>query len=263
MQYCSIASGSSGNCIYVGHNNTHLLVDVGISGKRVKAGLDEIGIAPEELSAIFITHEHIDHIGGLGVISRKYHIPVFCTSKTRRAILSTKSVGKMDESLFREVCPDEDITLEDICISPSATWHDAVDPVCYSFLAEGSKVSVVTDLGDFDEYLIHKLKDSDGLYIEANHDVRMLEAGAYPYSLKMRILGKRGHLSNERSGELILRLLNPRLKEITLGHLSKENNYPELAYEAVRSTLLMNQVDLSQVHLQVANRDQCSPMVAL
>jgi phosphoribosyl 1,2-cyclic phosphodiesterase len=132
-----------------------------------------------------------------------------------------------------------------------------VDPVCYTFESDGKKTAIATDLGDFDDYIINALKDSDAMLIEANHDVRMLEAGPYPYHLKRRILGKRGHLSNESSGQLIRRLLNNHIHCIMLGHLSEKNNFPELAYATVAGEIMGNEFtnDVQDFNLTVASRD--------
>ena len=221
MRITSIASGSSGNCIYVGSDTTHLLVDVGISGKRVLEGIDQLDLSINDIDGILITHEHSDHIAGLGVISRKYGIPIYATSKTKEAILGMRNLGKIDEDLFTEVKADNKLTIKDIVVNPMKISHDAADPVAYRFQHGSSRVSVCTDLGTYTDYTVESLKNMDVLFIEANHDVNMLEVGPYPYYLKQRILGERGHLSNESAGNLLSRILNDNLKAIFLGHLSK------------------------------------------
>lgn len=258
MKLCSIASGSSGNCIFVGNDTTKLLVDVGISGKKIENGLKELGVSLEEIDAILITHEHIDHIKGLGVMARRYHWPIYTTQLTKEAILNTSSVGKLEEDLFHRIEPDEPFFIGKIKVVPVSTWHDAADPVCYTFYYQEVKVSIATDLGDFDDYLVGQLNDSDMLFIEANHDVNMLEVGPYPYSLKRRILGSRGHLSNERAGQLISKLNGKRLHSVLIGHLSKENNYEALAYETVKQELNKEPSVLKQLQLFVAKRDGLS-----
>lgn len=262
MKLTSIASGSSGNCIFVSSGEGRLLVDTGISAKRIEQGLKELGEDAKDLDGILITHEHIDHINGLGVMMRRYQLPVFATAGTIDCILQTKKLGEMDRSLFYAVTPDRPFQIKDMVIDPTSTWHDAKDPVCYSFYSEGVKASVATDLGNFDEYLVEKLSGSDILFVEANHDVKMLEVGRYPYPLKQRILGSKGHLSNERSGQLICRLMCDRLKQIYLGHLSKDNNYPELAYETVKLELTIHNIDLHErnIHMEVAKRDSLSTL---
>ncbi len=265
MDICSLYSGSSGNSIYVGTNDTHLLIDVGLSGKRIEEGLNSIDLAGKDIDGILITHEHSDHIAGLGVLSRKYGIPIYSTRKTIEAIKLYKPLGKVDEDLFNEVTPDERFMINDIEVEPNSIWHDAADPCCYIFRNNNKKISVATDLGNFDDYLIHKLEDSDVLFIEANHDIRMLEVGPYPYYLKQRILGNRGHLSNERAGQLIKRLLNDHIASIMLGHLSKENNHVDVAYETVSVELIGNMYsnDIRDFNLQVAKRDTTSTLVSI
>ncbi|WP_343209016.1 MBL fold metallo-hydrolase [Anaerolentibacter hominis] len=264
MKFCSIASGSSGNCIYVGSENTHVLVDVGISGKRVAGGLEQIEVRPDELSAILITHEHTDHISGLGVMARKYHIPVYATAETLDAILSTRSIGRIEESLLHDVRPDEKFSLGEFKIDPFSIPHDAANPVCYSLEAGNHKVAVATDLGQYDDYIVKHLEGAEILLLEANHDINMLEVGPYPYMLKKRILGERGHLSNDNSGRLICRLFNDSLKYVILGHLSKENNYPALAYETVKYELGQEQPGYEiTCKIQVAKRDEPSLLITL
>lgn len=263
MRLCSLYSGSSGNSIYVGSNHTHILVDIGMSAKKITEALNQIELKPEDIDAIFITHEHTDHIAGLGVFLRKYNIPVYATAKTLEAIGRYSNLGKVDFSLFHGIEPEQSIAIDDLWIKPISTWHDAADPVCYSIINNDKKVSIATDLGDYDEHIVNALSGADAMLIEANHDIRMLEVGPYPYHLKQRILGKRGHLSNERGGQLVRDLLNDHIKGIYLGHLSKENNYPELAYEAVKAELFGNPYsnDCEDFHLTVANRSECSALI--
>lgn len=240
MRLCSIASGSSGNCIYVGTDTTHLLVDTGISGKRTETGLNELELSLSDMDGILITHEHADHISGLGVVSRKYGIPIYATEKTIEAIKNTKSLGSIDDSLFREVRSDEKLTIKDMVIHPMKVSHDAAEPVAYRFYHGSKKMGVITDLGCFDDYTVASLQGLDVILMEANHDVNMLQVGPYPYYLKQRILGKRGHLSNELSGRLLNSILHDKMQKIILGHLSKENNLAELAYETVRMEVTMS-----------------------
>ena len=253
MKLLSIASGSSGNCYYVGNSDTHLLVDVGISCKRVE----------NALKGVLVTHEHIDHVKGIGVLARKHGVPIYATAGTIAEMKKMTSLGSIDEGLFHEIRPDEKILIKDITVDPSSIWHDAADPVCYSLYGDGKKVSIATDMGNYNDYIVDKLDNSDIMVVEANHDVRMLEAGPYPYYLKRRILGNYGHLSNELSGQLIYRLLNDHVKGIILGHLSKENNFEELAYETVKLELENNSYanDVREFGLAVARRDM--PMAAI
>ncbi|MBQ6230102.1 MAG: MBL fold metallo-hydrolase [Eubacterium sp.] len=258
MKLMNIASGSSGNVTFVGTENTAVLVDAGISMKKIEEGLNSIDMSARDLDAIVITHEHTDHIKGLGVLSRKYGIPIYATAGTIKGIGEISSVGRIDNGLYNQISSDIPFQVGDLTIEPHSIWHDAYEPVCYSITDGKSKAAIATDLGDFNDYLVKCLSDSDMLLIEANHDVRMLEAGPYPYDLKKRILGQKGHLSNETSGRFIKKLLNDHIETIILGHLSKENNIPELAYEAVKYELSDNQYssDVNDFDLHIAMRDR-------
>lgn len=263
MELCSIASGSSGNCICVGTESCHVLIDAGISGKRIEAGLNSVGLKTEEMQGILVTHEHSDHIQGLGVLARRYGLPLYATAGTIDAILRMKSVGKIDESLFREVQPEVAFDIGDLTVEPIAISHDAAEPVAYKFRQNEKSLAVLTDLGKYDGQIVEKIRDMDVLFLESNHDVHMLQAGAYPYPLKQRILGDRGHLSNEVCGRLLGEVLHDDVKAIFLGHLSKENNYPELAYETVRVEITLGENPYSgdDFPLYVAKRDEPSQMV--
>ncbi len=263
MRLCSIASGSSGNCIYVGSDATHLLVDVGISGKRTECGLNSLGLSGRELDGILITHEHADHISGLGVLARKYEIPIYATAGTIEAIKESGSLGKFDGELFHEVKADEKVVIKDLTVNPMRISHDAAEPVAYRIGYGNKKVGICTDLGIYNDYTVECLRGMDALLIEANHDVNMLQVGPYPYYLKQRILGERGHLSNENSGRLLSRIIHDKLQAIVLGHLSKENNLPELAYEAVRMEITMgdNPYNAGDFRMQVAERSEASPVI--
>lgn len=265
MRFCSIASGSSGNCIYVGSENTHILVDVGISGKKIEAGLNSIELSGKEIDGILITHEHSDHMKSLGVIARKYQIPVYATGGTVDAITKMKNVGELPEGIFHEIHEDEAFMIKDMKIYPFTIPHDAAQPVGYRMECEGHSVGIATDLGKYNEYIVENLKNLDVLLLEANHDIRMLQVGKYPYYLKQRILGDRGHLSNENAGRLLSRLLHDNMKAIFLGHLSKENNYEELAYETVKLEITMgdNPYKGEDINLMVAKRDTVSEIVIL
>lgn len=259
MRLCALASGSSGNCIYVGTEATHILVDVGISKKRTEEGLNQLGLTCRDIDGIMITHEHADHIGGLGVICRKYGIPIYTTKKTKEAILKCSSIGELDDSLFQEIEADNPFMIKEMKVSPMHTSHDAADPVAFRISYGKEKIGIATDLGTFNDYTVECLKGMDVLFLEANHDVNMLQVGPYPYYLKQRILGERGHLSNEASGRLLGKLLHDGLKEVVLGHLSKENNLPELAYETVRLEIEMedNKYRADDFPISVAKR--CCP----
>ena len=263
VKFCPLVSGSSGNSTYICNGNTHILIDAGVSCKQIVEHIRQIGVEPEDLDAVFITHEHIDHIAGLGVIARRYGIPMYATGETVDAILHTKTVGKIDEALFQVIESEREFTIGDLTIEPVSISHDAADPVAYKIRQQEKNVAVMTDLGTYDDHIVEKLQNVDVLLLEANHDVRMLQAGAYPYPLKQRILGDKGHLSNERSGQLLGKVLHDHLKHIVLGHLSKENNYPELAYETVRLEVELgdNPYKGDDFPMFVAKRDEVSQKI--
>ncbi len=263
MELCSIASGSSGNCIYAGTEGCHVLIDAGISGKRIEAGLNEIGLKTAEMDGILVTHEHADHIQSLGVLARRYGLPIYATKGTIDYIHAHQSIGEVDDSLFRIVVPEVPFRIGDMSILPVATSHDAAEPVSYIMRKEQKSMAVITDLGIYDNNLVDKLQGLDVLLLEANHDVHMLEVGNYPYQLKQRILGARGHLSNEMSGQLLGELLHDRFKKVVLGHLSKENNYPQLAYESVKMEITLGDHPYkgSDFPIEVAKRDAVSEFI--
>ena len=262
MRIGTIVSGSSGNSVYVGDRDTNILVDIGVSTKRVVAGLTDYGVDPATLNGIFITHEHSDHIQGLGVFSRKYNIPIYATKGTIKGIVSSKSLGNFDKELLNEIRTDDNISIGDITARPFKVSHDANEPCAYTFSNGRDKVAVATDMGIFDDYIINNLRGVDSLVLEANHDINMLMVGSYPYYLKQRILGNKGHLSNENCGRLLNKILHDDFKGVILGHLSKENNYPELAYETVKAEISLGpgQYKGSDFPIYVAPRSENSKM---
>ncbi len=263
MRLCSIASGSSGNCIYVGNDNTHLLVDTGISKKKIEEGLHILEVDGKEIDGILITHEHSDHIQGLGVFSRKYEVPIYATKGTLQGIREYKGLGKMPEGLLHEISANKSFPVGDLDIHPFTISHDAKEPTGFRISDTKKSIAVATDLGIYDQYIVENLKNLDAVLLEANHDVHMVEVGPYPYHLKQRVLGKQGHLSNELSGRLLCDILHEGLKYVMLGHLSKENNYEELAYETVKLEVSLgdNPYKGEDIPLIVAKRDTISKIL--
>ena len=287
MRFESIASGSSGNCIYVGSDRTHLLLDVGISRKRTNDALHEIGLDLKDIDGIFLTHEHADHITGLPVIAKYAQMPIYATRGTIEALSRMPKYRDIDPERFICVRADEPLTVGDLKIDPMRISHDAAEPVGYRVYegrdagrisadetaatcrADGrgsqrvKKACICTDLGCYTEYTEACLMDADILLLESNHDVNMLQVGHYPWPLKQRILGNRGHLSNAASGQLLSRVLNDHLQGIFLGHLSKENNMPELAFETVRVELMFSESGYraEELPIRVADRDNPSGLV--
>lgn len=265
MRFVSIASGSSGNCIYVGSDHTHILVDAGISNKRIEQGLNEIGLKGSDLNAVVITHEHSDHTKGLGVLARRHGVPVYGTKETLEEISDKKYLGEYPKELLTQVQPDVSFSVGDLEIQPFSIYHDAANPVAYRIRNGKKSVAVATDMGHYDQYIIDHLQGLDAILLESNHDVNMLQAGPYPYYLKRRILGEHGHLSNEHAGRLLSCLLHDNLKQVLLGHLSKENNYEALAYETVRLEIDQGETPYrsGDFSIAVAKRDEMSQIVNL
>lgn len=235
LSFCSFSSGSSGNCYLVRANGTALLVDAGISMRKIWNGLQATKTEPEHLAGVLITHEHSDHVKSLGsLLKKKKDLPAYANEKTWKAIGDL--AGFERRKSFEN---NEPFTIGDITVKAFQVSHDAADPVGYSFYFQGSQISIVTDTGFIGDELLEEVTEADILVIEANHDVDMLRIGRYPWFLKQRILGDRGHLSNECAGRTLARLLSRRQKErrILLAHLSRENNFPEMAYQTVKNIL--------------------------
>jgi phosphoribosyl 1,2-cyclic phosphodiesterase len=225
-----IASGSSGNCIYISSDDTHLLVDAGVSCKRIEEGLIGFGINPDELCGILVTHEHSDHIKGIGTFVKKHKIPVYGTIETLAAMKRSQCAKAVPMELMIHTIANSSFNIGDIAITVTETSHDAAHSVCYRFENSAGIIAMATDLGKYDDRIISHLSGADILYLESNYDHEMLMVGNYPYYLKCRIDGDLGHLSNDCSAELIEKVLHPGLKHVILAHLSHENNYPEIAY---------------------------------
>ncbi len=236
MKLCSIRSGSRGNAILVWTEQTKIMVDCGISGKVAESGMREAGIAPEELTALLVTHEHRDHTGGVGILSRRYGIPVFANQRTWDAIPpELKKIAPQYQQSFDHT---EEFSVGDIRISPFSIPHDAADPVGYCLTGEGKKLGIATDIGILQEELFRAMKGCRTVLLESNHDRNLLDMGSYPLPLKQRIRSERGHLSNDDAGKAAEFLVRMGVRQILLGHLSPENNYPLLAEKTVSNTLL-------------------------
>lgn len=259
MEFCSLYSGSSGNSLYVGTERTKILVDSGLSGKKIQEGLKEAGLNPCDINGIVITHEHDDHIKSAGILSRRFNIPIYANTKTWEAMI--KSVGDIQKDNIKIFDGYNSFEIGDITVVPYAIPHDAASPCGYSFVNGSNKVSIATDMGHISETVKNNIRDSDFILLESNHDVEMLKVGPYPYPLKLRILSEVGHLSNEDCGKMIVDILNSRIKKVMLGHLSKTNNYPELAVRTVLSVLEMNGIkDGRDVDIDIAYRDRVGRM---
>lgn len=225
LSFLSLISGSSGNAAFISDGKTNLLIDCGMSGRRLKEALASIDVSTEDLSAILVTHEHTDHTKGVGVVARRYGIPVYATAGT----LQCMDTGKIDPALLNTVTADTELEIGSIGIRPFTIPHDAAEPVGYSFFIDQKKYTLATDIGHINEYLMTQLQGSHMILLESNHDIDMLKTGSYPYYLKQRILGSRGHLSNDAASQIIPDLVKSGTEHIMLGHLSRENNLPEIA----------------------------------
>lgn len=262
-RFCPLYSGSDGNAIYVGAQDVHILVDAGLSGRSIEQALVSIGVNPRDLSALFITHEHSDHIRGAGVLARRLGVPVYANEKTWAAM--EQSLGDVPLEQRRVFFGEQDFYVGPINVQPYAIPHDAADPVGYCFYLGDKKVSIATDLGHANGRIIDRLADSDILLLESNHDVDMLAANpAYPAALKRRIRGSRGHLSNDQCAEALLRLLERNVHVAYLAHLSDHNNTPEVAMQAVTAYLRENGVHVGRdVRLDIAARDTIGELLAV
>lgn len=260
MIFCSLFSGSSGNSIFVSSDNTKILIDAGMPGKNIENALQSINQNPAELDGIFVTHEHSDHIKGVGVLSRRYNIPVYANELTWVAMQN--QIGNIKEHNIR-VMSESQVNIKDMDILSYKIPHDAACAQGYAIYNDNKKVCVATDLGYLSEEVKKQIEDADVLLLESNHDIEMLKFGPYPYNLKRRILSDVGHLSNEDCGRAVADLVTgSKRKRVILGHLSGTNNYPELAYQTVVNILKERKIDLvKDIGLTVAKRDMPSNYV--
>lgn len=236
MQFVSLASGSKGNCYVLASDEGAFLIDCGISLKRLVAGVNEQEIGGmEALRGIFITHEHRDHVAGLGPLLRRYHLPVYGTAGTLEA-LEERVIGKVDRSLFHPLEGDG-MALADFDIGWTRVSHDAADPVSYQIHWREKKIGMLTDAGCLSEDNLEALNDSDVLLLEANHDREMLRTGPYPAMLKRRIASDHGHLSNDTCAQALSDLIGGRTQHVVLAHLSEKNNLPQRAFHTVYDQL--------------------------
>lgn len=261
MRFCPLYSGSSGNSIFVASEKSRILIDAGLPGKSIDSALKSINENTEDIDGIFVTHEHTDHIKGIGVLSRKYDIPIYANELTWDAMIN--KIGKIKEHNIK-VLHSNYVEVGDLQIVNHEISHDAVAPVGYSVYNNNKKCCVATDLGYFSEDIRKVLYDADIILLESNHDEEMVKFGPYPYPLKKRILSEVGHLSNDACGKAIVELTNEKPKHIYLGHLSKTNNYPELAYKTVENILLDENISIGEdVYLTMAHRDKPSKYVTI
>lgn len=261
LNFCSLYSGSTGNSLFVKSENTNLLIDAGESAKKIEKALQTLDIPIEDLDGILITHEHSDHVKGLGTLSKKYNIPVYANKETWSAMATQRD--KIKEQNQKNFVVEENFEIGDIKIKPFSIPHDAINPCGFNLFHEKSKISIATDLGHMTKEIFENLEASSFVMLESNYDPEILKCCSYPYLLKTRILGPKGHLSNILAGKTITRLIDSGLKSVMLGHLSKENNFPELAYETVIEQLKQANYSESSIDLEVASRLTPSEMIAI
>ncbi|VTS35693.1 metallo-beta-lactamase superfamily protein [Streptococcus porcinus] len=243
FKYSILASGSTGNSFYLETPKKRILVDAGLTGKKIISLLAEIDRKPEDLDAILITHEHSDHIKGVGVLARKYHLDIYANQKTWQIIDDRNMIGKIDTNQKYIFDRDKVMTFGDLDIESFGVSHDAADPQFYRFMKDNKSFVMLTDTGYVSDRMSGIIDNADAYLIESNHDIEILRSGSYPWSLKQRILSDKGHLSNEDGAGAMIRSIGYKTKKIFLGHLSKENNIKELAHMTMENQLAM--VDLA------------------
>jgi phosphoribosyl 1,2-cyclic phosphodiesterase len=254
ISLCMLASGSKGNAIYVSDGCTAVLVDAGLSGIEIERRMQSRDISPESLHAIVVSHEHADHIRGVGVLSRRYNLPVYISAKTREAALpQIKSAWKT--VLFECGTP---FKIKSLHIHPFSISHDAIDPAGFTITLNQKKIGIATDLGMATAMVRHHLQSCNLLILEANHDPDMLISGPYPWHLKQRVNGRTGHLSNQDSRILLEDIQHDRLQHVILAHLSETNNTPEKALAEV-----CRAINPLVTQLTVSSQDICSQLVLL
>lgn len=254
----TLASGSGGNALLASDGTTHILIDAGISCRRITTALNELHIDPDSLSAVLVTHEHTDHVCGLATMVKKLPTPIYASAGTAYHLIHRMG---LPAARVRSFCAGADFDIGALHCTSFSTPHDAADSVGYTIESDNCKLAVATDLGYVTDTVRHAILGSRLLVLESNHDVDWLRSGPYPYSLKQRIWGDRGHLCNEASAELALQAAQAGAHTIILAHLSSENNTPARAYDVCSHRLCAN--GFSHVHLSVAPRSQSSPTYAV
>ncbi|MBP1971300.1 phosphoribosyl 1,2-cyclic phosphodiesterase [Virgibacillus natechei] len=235
IRFSVLASGSTGNAFYIESKKERILVDAGLSGKKIDQLFNGIQVDPSNLTGILVTHEHTDHIKGLGIIARKYNLPIYANEKTWKAMEG--SIGKLSLDQKFHFGMGETKTFSDMDIESFGVSHDAAEPMFFTFRHDGKKVALVTDVGYVSEHIKKTVEGANAYIFEANHDVGMLRMGRYPWNVKRRILGDSGHVSNEDAGYALADIIGNETKRIYLAHLSQDNNMKDLARMSVDSLL--------------------------
>lgn len=261
LNFCSLFSGSTGNCLLVSSEDTNILIDAGVSQKKIIEGLDSINKDISEIDAILVTHEHSDHIMSIGGLSKKYNIPVYSNKETLLAM--TSQIDKIDDTNKKIFDIGKNFNIGSLEIEPFSIPHDAANPCGFNIIKDNKKISVATDIGHIDNTLINNLKNSSFIMLESNYDPEILRLCHYPYRLKQRISGLKGHLSNSSAGKAISTLIPTGLNKVMLGHLSKENNFPELAYKTVLEEINYKGFCEKDVNINVASRNNPSDVIKI
>lgn len=262
MKFCSLSSGSSGNCIYVESEKHKFLVDAGFSGKQIQNLLEQIGVRASDLDFILVTHEHIDHAQGVGVLSRRFDLPIFANAPTWQAMAG--KIGQIKDKNIKVFKSNHDFEIGDLGIFPMKVYHDSQEAVGYVIESSKKKLTLMTDTGFVSEEMMHKISGSNLYYIEANHDPDMLVNGPYPEALKKRIASIGGHLSNITCANVLGEVLTGIQEQVFLGHLSQENNLPSLAEKTVSEELKSLGYDLEKdIRIRVAERHKPGDLVIL
>ncbi|GAA4751350.1 MBL fold metallo-hydrolase [Flavisolibacter ginsenosidimutans] len=223
VEVCSIASGSNGNCYYVGNENEAVLVDAGISCKEIELRMKRAGLSLQKVKAVFVSHEHTDHISGLPVLAKKYKLPVFISEGTLKG-----SRLWFEKSLLHHFTASEDVVIGDLTVHPFSKLHDAADPFSFTVSCNNTIVGVITDIGKACENVVYHFQQCHAVFLESNYDEQMLDKGRYPFYLKNRIRNGYGHISNRQALDLFLQHRSPSLSHLFLSHLSYNNNCPKL-----------------------------------
>ncbi|MBN8236447.1 MBL fold metallo-hydrolase [Halobacillus kuroshimensis] len=235
LRFSVLASGSTGNAFFIESGDERILVDAGLSGKKMEGLMEQVDIDPASLSRILVTHEHSDHIKGLGIMARRYNLPVYANEKTWQAMEGQIGKLSLDQKFLFGM--EEVQTFGGIDVESFAVSHDAADPMFYTFHQDGKKVALVTDLGYVSERIKKTVEGADAYVFESNHDVSMLRMGRYPWNVKRRILGDSGHVSNEDAALALTDIITDQTKRIYLAHLSLDNNMKDLARMSVSNIL--------------------------
>ena len=262
IKFCSLSSGSSGNCQYIETENSKILIDAGFSGKRVEGLLSSIGVNPSEIDGILVTHEHLDHSLGVGVLSRRYDIPIYANNNTWVGM--SPIIKTINDKNIKTFVTNGNFDIKELGIHPINVFHDALEPVGYILFNEHKKISIITDTGWVNDKIVDEIRESNLYYIESNHDVTMLIQGSYPHVLKQRIMSTHGHLSNVDAGSVLASVLSGTGEVVLLAHLSKDNNTPELAYKTVRESIVSQGLDVDHdIVLNMSFRDKATCVYTL